>query len=118
MKRISHGLLVSLVLLTRCAGPTSTSDSAHHILRAETCLAEVAHLDPGPIDGVADAALEQALQTYIADFARRDLMAMGRDPQSRDVRQAALRALFYHCWKQGHLPATDPLRQVPPPPPL
>src|SRR5919108_1233466 len=48
-------------------------------LRLETCLATVAHLDPGPIDGVSDAGLEHAVQTYADAFAKTDIMAMGRD---------------------------------------
>jgi hypothetical protein len=75
-------------------------------------------LDPGPLDGVADAHLQTALQTYLARFAQDDIMAMGRDPQSAEVEAAAFRALLYRCWREDKLPPTDPLRHTPPPPPL
>ena len=115
----SVGLLLwTTALLTGCAAPMSASDQQRHLLRLETCLAHVAHLDPGPLDGVADAHLQAALQTYLARFAQDDIMAMGRDPQSAEVEAAAFRALLYRCWREDKLPPTDPLRHTPPPPPL
>jgi hypothetical protein len=111
-------ILWAAALLTSCATPMNASDLPRHLLRLETCLANVAHLDPGPIDGVADAQLQAALQTYVAQFAQDDIMAMGRDPQSAEVERAAFRALLYRCWREDKLPPTDPLRQTPPPPPL
>jgi hypothetical protein len=111
-------LLWAITLLTGCATPMSASDQQRHLLRLETCLAHVAQLDPGPLDGVADAHLQTALQTYLARFAQDDIMAMGRDPQSAEVEAAAFRALLYRCWREDKLPPTDPLRHTPPPPPL
>jgi hypothetical protein len=109
-------LLLGLSFLAGCA-TTPPPLQPHDILRLETCLATVAHLDPGPIDGVSDAALEHAVQTYADTCAKTDIMAMGRDPESPEVRYAAFRALLYHCWRQDQWPPSDPLRHHPPPPP-
>jgi hypothetical protein len=111
-------LLWATALLTGCATPMSASDQHRYLLRLETCLANVAHLDPGPTDGVADAHLQAALHTYLTQFAQDDIMAMGRDPQSAEVEYVAFRALLYRCWREDKLPPTDPLRHTPPPPPL
>jgi hypothetical protein len=99
-------LLLSLSLLAACA-PTPLPLQSHEVLR----------LDPGPIDGVSDVALEHAVHPYADQFAQTDVMAMGRDPTSPEVRYAAFRALLYHGWRQDPWPPNDPLRQHPQPPP-
>jgi hypothetical protein len=109
------GWLGLTLMLNSCATTSMSPDTkARHILRVETCLAEVAHLDPGPIDGVSDAQLEAGLQRYYDQFVATDVMAMGRDPKSAEVQQAAFKVLLYHCWRDGKLPPGDPLADVDP----
>lgn len=115
MNRPRAHWLLCLAIFAGCAAarPAPTTQD-HHVLRLETCLSAVAHVDPGPIDGVADAALEQALTTYADAFARTDVMAIGLDPTSEQVRRAAVKSLLYRCWREGQLPPGDPLAAVDP----
>jgi hypothetical protein len=112
-------VVTAVLLLIGCATTSKLGTTrSQHIVRLKTCLQEVAHVDPGPLnDTVSDGRLEAALHAYYAEFGRTDVMGMGRDPKSAEVRDAANKALLYGCWQQGKLPADDPLAAYPYQPP-